>query len=119
MSPTCDTTTPSPRSRGTWPGSSASYPASSSAARPTSNGTTRRTGCRVITAWFSGRGTTRRSAGTNTDMTYGTSNRSGVLGRILGFVLVIWLIIGALAAWQRDYYGSAKSNCASVGTITL
>ena len=52
-------------------------------------------------------------------MTYRTSSRSGVLGRILAFALVVWLIIGALAAWQRDYYGNAKSNCASVGTITV
>lgn len=52
-------------------------------------------------------------------MTYGTSSRSGVLSRVLGFLLVIWLIIGALAAWQRDYYSSAKSNCASIGTITV
>jgi hypothetical protein len=52
-------------------------------------------------------------------MTYTTSSRSGVVSRVLGFLLVIWLIIGALAAWQRDYYSSAKSNCASIGTITV
>jgi hypothetical protein len=45
-------------------------------------------------------------------MTYGVS-------RVLGFLLVVWLIIGALAALQRGYYGSAKSNCASIGTITV
>jgi hypothetical protein len=52
-------------------------------------------------------------------MTYGTSSRYGGLSRVIGFLLVIWLIIGAIATWQRDYYGSAKSNCASVGTITV
>ena len=52
-------------------------------------------------------------------MTYGTSSRYGGLSRILGFVLVVWLIIGAIAAGQRDYYSSAKSNCASIGTITV
>jgi hypothetical protein len=41
------------------------------------------------------------------------------MSRIIGILLVIWLIIGALAAWQRHYYSSAKSNCASVGTITV
>jgi len=40
-------------------------------------------------------------------------------GRILGIVLLIWLIIGAVAAGQRGYYGSAKSSCASVATIAL
>jgi len=52
-------------------------------------------------------------------MTYTTSSRAGVVSRLIGFLLVIWLIIGALAAWQRDYYSSAKANCASVGTITV
>jgi hypothetical protein len=52
-------------------------------------------------------------------MTYRTSSRAGGLTRVLGFLLVVWLIIGALAAWQRDYYSSAKSNCASVGTIVV
>ena len=41
------------------------------------------------------------------------------MGRLLGIVLLVWLIIGAIAAGQRDYYSSAKSNCASVGTITV
>jgi hypothetical protein len=34
-------------------------------------------------------------------------------------LLLIWLIIGAIAAGQRGYYGSAKSNCASVANIAL
>jgi hypothetical protein len=41
------------------------------------------------------------------------------VGRIIGLVLVVWLVIGAIAAAQRDYYSSAKANCASVGTITV
>jgi hypothetical protein len=52
-------------------------------------------------------------------MTYGTTSRSGTLGRVIGIILVIWLIIGALAGLQRGYYSSAKDNCASVGTITV
>jgi hypothetical protein len=31
-------------------------------------------------------------------------------------VLVIWLIIGALAAFQRGYFSSASTNCAGVST---
>ena len=52
-------------------------------------------------------------------MTYGSSSRYGGLSRVVGFVVVVWLIIGALAALQRGYYGDAESNCASVGTITV
>jgi membrane protein YdbS with pleckstrin-like domain len=44
--------------------------------------------------------------------------RSGI-SRIIGILLVIWLIIGAIAAGQRGYYGNAKSNCASFGTIVV
>ena len=39
--------------------------------------------------------------------------------RILGVLLLIWLIIGAIAAGQRGYYGSAKANCSSAGTIAV
>jgi membrane protein YdbS with pleckstrin-like domain len=53
-------------------------------------------------------------------MTYGpTYNRYGGMSRIVGVLLVIWLIIGAIAAGQRGYYSSAKSNCASVATIAV
>jgi len=45
--------------------------------------------------------------------------RRSPIGRIIGIVLLVWLIIGAIAAGQRGYYGSAKSNCASVATIAL
>jgi hypothetical protein len=34
-----------------------------------------------------------------------------------GLVLLIWLIIGAIAAGQRGYYGSSPASCAGVGTI--
>lgn len=46
------------------------------------------------------------------------NHRSG-LTRILGVVVVLWLIIGAIAAGQRHYYGSAKNNCASFATIAV
>lgn len=37
--------------------------------------------------------------------------------RVVGLVLLIWLVIGAIAAGQRGYYGSGKDNCAHAGTI--
>jgi membrane protein YdbS with pleckstrin-like domain len=53
-------------------------------------------------------------------MTYGpTYSGYGGLSRLVSVLLVIWLIIGAIAAGQRDYYSSAKNNCASVATITV
>ena len=38
---------------------------------------------------------------------------------ILGLVVVIWLLIGVLAAYQRDYFKMGAENCASGGTIAL
>lgn len=53
-------------------------------------------------------------------MTYGpTYSRYGGLSRLVSTLLIIWFIIGAIAAGQRHYYSSAKSNCASVATITV
>jgi hypothetical protein len=37
--------------------------------------------------------------------------------RVGGLVLLIWLIIGAIAAGQRGYYGSSTVSCAGTGTI--
>lgn len=39
--------------------------------------------------------------------------------RVLTALVVIWLIIGALAAGQRDYFKDDTVNCASAGTIAL
>jgi hypothetical protein len=39
--------------------------------------------------------------------------------RIGALILVIWLIIGVVAGWQRHYYTSADANCAKVGDIVL
>jgi hypothetical protein len=38
--------------------------------------------------------------------------------RIGSIVLVIWLIIGALAAGQRHYY-NGNASCAKAGTIAV
>ena len=37
--------------------------------------------------------------------------------RLGGVIVVIWLIIGAIAAGQRGYYGSSSESCAHAGTI--
>jgi hypothetical protein len=44
--------------------------------------------------------------------------RSSAAG-LLGIVLVVWLIIGAIAAGQRHYYSSGADNCAAAGTVAV
>jgi hypothetical protein len=40
--------------------------------------------------------------------------------RIGSAVIVIWLIIGALAAYQRGYFsGDEQVNCAEIGTVLV
>lgn len=39
--------------------------------------------------------------------------------RIGTVVVVIWLVIGVLAAWQRDYFSSSKPSCARTGTVVV
>jgi hypothetical protein len=39
--------------------------------------------------------------------------------RIGSVILVIWLIIGAIAAGQRNYYSGSSANCAKAGTIAV
>ena len=34
-------------------------------------------------------------------------------------LLVVWLIIGAVAAFQRGYFSSADTNCAGVSTTVV
>ncbi|MGY1814676.1 hypothetical protein [Blastococcus sp. SYSU D00820] len=46
----------------------------------------------------------------------GTRRRGG---SIVGTLLVIWLIIGAFAAYQRGYFSSADTNCAAVSTTVV
>jgi len=40
-------------------------------------------------------------------------------GGILGVIVLVWLLIGVLAAYQRDYFRSSENNCATAGTIAL
>ena len=37
--------------------------------------------------------------------------------RIPTALLVIWFAIGAIAAWQRDYFKDDTHTCAKAGTI--
>jgi hypothetical protein len=40
--------------------------------------------------------------------------------RISGLVVVIWLVIGAFAAYQRGYFaGDEEVNCAELGTVAV
>jgi hypothetical protein len=39
--------------------------------------------------------------------------------RRISVLLIIWLVIGALAAGQRHYYTTSSVNCAGAGTIAI
>ncbi|KAA0021737.1 hypothetical protein [Antrihabitans cavernicola] len=39
--------------------------------------------------------------------------------RLGTLILLVWLIVGAVAAGQRDYFHSGDKNCAGLGTIAL
>jgi hypothetical protein len=39
--------------------------------------------------------------------------------RLGSVLLAVWLIIGAVAAGQRNYYTHSSENCAGAGTIIV
>ena len=39
--------------------------------------------------------------------------------RIGAVIIVIWLVIGAFAAYQRNYFSTEATNCAQIGTVLL
>jgi hypothetical protein len=39
--------------------------------------------------------------------------------RIVSVLVVLWLVIGALAAFQRGYFSNDEKNCAEIGTIAV
>ena len=39
--------------------------------------------------------------------------------RFVGLLVIVWLIVGAVAAYQRGYFTNAAQNCASAGTIAV
>lgn len=38
---------------------------------------------------------------------------------IIGLIVLIWLVIGVVAAWQRDYFRSGDTNCATGATVAV
>lgn len=43
--------------------------------------------------------------------------RSGT--SVVSLIVLIWLIIGVFAAFQRGYFGSADPNCSRISTIAV
>jgi hypothetical protein len=39
--------------------------------------------------------------------------------RIVSLLILIWLLIGAVAAGQRHYYTTSSADCAGAGTIAV
>ena len=39
--------------------------------------------------------------------------------RIVGVLVVVWLLIGVLAAGQRGYYHGSSESCAKAGTVAV
>jgi len=39
--------------------------------------------------------------------------------RIGSVLIVLWLLVGVLAAYQRDYFNGKDTTCARAGTITV
>ena len=39
--------------------------------------------------------------------------------RLLVVVLVVWLLIGVVAVFQRGYFGNSSTSCAHLGTVAL
>jgi len=40
-------------------------------------------------------------------------------GGVIGAIAVAWLVIGVVAAWQRDYFKDEPTNCVTAGNIAL
>ncbi|MCW2741582.1 MAG: hypothetical protein JWR45_2004 [Blastococcus sp.] len=41
------------------------------------------------------------------------------MGRILSLLVVVWLVIGVIATFQRGYFSSGDTDCAGVSTIVV
>lgn len=39
--------------------------------------------------------------------------------RLVTLLVLVWLIIGAVAAGQRGYYGGGEADCGTIGTIAV
>ena len=38
---------------------------------------------------------------------------------IVGVIVFVWLLIGVFATWQRGYFSTSETNCATAGSIAL
>lgn len=38
---------------------------------------------------------------------------------IIAVVVVLWLVVGAIAAGQRHYYSGTQASCAHAGTVAV
>jgi hypothetical protein len=43
----------------------------------------------------------------------------GYISSFVATLVVLWLIVGTIAAAQRHYFSSSRTNCAKAGTITV
>ena len=41
------------------------------------------------------------------------------MAKIGSIIVLLWLIVGTVAAFQRDYFSDSDTNCAEVGTIAV
>ncbi len=41
------------------------------------------------------------------------------MGSVGAVLVIIWLVIGALAAGQRGYFGGSAKTCAEAGTVAV
>ena len=39
--------------------------------------------------------------------------------RLIAAVVVVWLLIGVVAVFQRGYLGSSSNSCAHLGTVAV
>jgi hypothetical protein len=54
------------------------------------------------------------------DPSTGPGPRSTDMGRLIGIIVVVWLLIGALAAYQRGYFSNDRDvTCKTAGDTTL
>ena len=50
-------------------------------------------------------------------MAVGSSRRTG--SSIVGVLVLVWLVIGVIAAAQRGYFSGGDASCASITTILV
>lgn len=41
------------------------------------------------------------------------------MGRLISILLVVWLVIGGFAAFQRGYFDDTRTNCSEASDIAL